>query len=151
MIHYQLRCPSDHSFDGWFKDSLAFEQQAAEGLLSCPHCGDHGVTRAMMAPALARPRAEIVTPSVPAPAAAKAAHMPKLPDEVRAALQRLRTEIEKNCDYVGGAFAEEARRIHRGERVARPIYGEASGEDAEQLAEEGIEVARIPWVPRADG
>jgi hypothetical protein len=33
----------------------------------------------------------------------------------------------------------------------RPIYGEATEEQAESLAEDGINVARIPWVPRADG
>ncbi len=150
MIHYQLRCPSDHAFDGWFKNSDAFERQAAEGLLSCPHCGDSGVTRALMAPALTRREAAAPPPPAATPAP-KAVTGPPLPDQVRAALQRLRAEIEKSCDYVGPGFADEARRIHRGESAARPIYGEANGEQAEQLAEEGIEVARIPWVPRADG
>ncbi|WP_114911701.1 DUF1178 family protein [Acidibrevibacterium fodinaquatile] len=149
MIHYQLRCPSDHAFDGWFKSSAAFEQQAAKGLLSCPHCGDRGVTRALMAPALAR--RDAAAPATAAMAPPKAVAGPHLPDQVRAVLQRLRTEIEKHCDYVGADFAAEARRIHAGESAVRPIYGEASREQAEQLAEEGIEVARIPWVPRADG
>lgn len=148
MIHYQLRCPSEHAFDGWFKSSAAFEQQAAAGLLSCPHCGDSGVTRAVMAPALAR-REAMAPPAVPAPP--KAVTGPPLPDQVRAVLQGLRAEIEKNCDYVGPGFADAARRIHRGEGAARPIYGEASDDQAEQLAEEGIEIARIPWVPRAEG
>ena len=74
-----------------------------------------------------------------------------MPDHVRAMMQRLRAEVEKNCDYVGNEFAEEARRIHRGESDRRGIYGETSADDAEALADEGIEVARIPWVPRADG
>lgn len=147
MIHYQLRCPSEHVFDGWFKNSVSFEQQAAAGLLSCPHCGGRNITRALMAPALARPK-EDATPPTPMPA--KAISAPQIPDQVRGVLQRLRAEIEKNCDYVGADFAEEARRIHHGDSPARPIYGEASGEQAEQLAEEGIEVARIPWVPRAE-
>ena len=75
----------------------------------------------------------------------------RLPDHLRAVLQRMRAEVEKNCDYVGPSFAEEARRIHRGEGDRRGIYGETSPGEAEALAEEGIEVARIPWVPRADG
>ena len=74
-----------------------------------------------------------------------------MPDQVRAMLQRLRSEVEKNCEHVGARFAEEARSIHRGETPARGIYGESTPEQAEALAEEGIEVARIPWVPRADG
>jgi hypothetical protein len=74
-----------------------------------------------------------------------------MPDHVRAMLQRLRAEVEKTCDYVGREFAEEARRIHRGESSRRGIYGEATPAEAEALADEGIDVARIPWVPRADG
>lgn len=73
-----------------------------------------------------------------------------LPDRVRAALQRLRADVERNCDYVGNGFAEEARRIHNGEAKVRGIYGESTPEQAEALAEDGIEVARIPWLPRAD-
>ena len=73
-----------------------------------------------------------------------------LPDQVRAVLQRIRAEIERTSDYVGPKFADEARRIHRGESDKRSIYGESTPEQAEALAEEGIEVARIPWVPRAE-
>ena len=73
-----------------------------------------------------------------------------LPDKVRAVLQRLRAEVERNCSYVGQDFADEARRIHRGEAESRGIYGESTPEQAEALAEDGIEVARIPWLPRAD-
>jgi hypothetical protein len=65
-------------------------------------------------------------------------------------LQRLRAEVEQKCTYVGGKFAEEARRIHDGEAPAKPIYGEATKAEAEALEEDGITVARIPWVPRAD-
>ncbi|MFC7542689.1 DUF1178 family protein [Siccirubricoccus deserti] len=74
-----------------------------------------------------------------------------MPAQVMALLQRMRSEVEKHCDYVGNEFAEEARKIHRGESDRRGIYGEASDADADALREEGIEVARIPWVPRADG
>jgi hypothetical protein len=41
--------------------------------------------------------------------------------------------------------------MHRGETEFRGIYGEASDADAEALQEEGIDIARLPWVPRADG
>ena len=75
----------------------------------------------------------------------------RIPAQMVSVLQRLRAEVEKNCDYVGPAFAEEARKIHRGESDKRGIYGETSPEQAEALAEEGIEVSRIPGVPRADG
>jgi hypothetical protein len=75
----------------------------------------------------------------------------RLPAQMVAVLQRIRAEVEKACDYVGPDFADEARRIHRGETEPRGIYGEATEEQAESLAEDGIEVGRIPWIPRADG
>jgi hypothetical protein len=74
-----------------------------------------------------------------------------MPDHVRAVLQRLRAEVERTCDYVGAQFADEALRIHRGEADARGIYGETTPEQAEALAEEGVDISRIPWVSRADG
>ncbi len=165
MIHYQLRCGQDHEFDGWFKDSQAFDQQSERGLVACPTCGDVRVGRAMMAPALAKRQtaparpASNEPPSGAAPAsAAPASDQPtseavtgKLPDHVRAMLQRLRAEVERNCHYVGNRFAEEARRIHRGESEHREIYGETTPDQAEALADEGIAVSRVPWVPRADG
>ncbi|MDR3537090.1 MAG: DUF1178 family protein [Acetobacteraceae bacterium] len=155
MIHYQLRCSEAHEFDGWFKDSAAFERQAVRRLVECPTCGDTQVERALMAPAVStreapRPPAE-TPPSTPAPAAAPMAAAGKMPAHVLAMLQRMRAEVEKHCDYVGPSFAEEARKIHRGESDKRGIYGESTPDEAESLAEEGIEISQIPWVPRADG
>ncbi len=161
MIHYALRCSADHAFDGWFRDSAAFDTQATRGLLECPSCGDKAVTRALMAPAVPKKRREVVpvSPQAPVPSASApsasaiapaGAVAARLPDEVRALLQRMRGEIEKHCDYVGDAFADEARKIHLGESDPRGIYGEATPEQAEALHEDGIEIARIPWLPRAD-
>ncbi len=154
MIHYQLRCAADHAFDGWFKDSSAFKQQASRNLVSCPECGDSAVRQALMAPAIGRKRVT-VDQNGDQSGAAEPDRVPDkaavLPDQMRAALQRLRAEIERTSDYVGPDFAEEARRIHHGESDKRNIYGETTQEQAEALADEGIEVARVPWVPRADG
>jgi hypothetical protein len=153
MIHYQLRCTRDHEFDGWFKDSVAFERQVELGLVECPDCGDVKVSRAMMAPAISTRRATAPTPAPaqpPSDAPPPGAVAVKLPDHVRAALQRLRSEVERNCHYVGDRFAEEARRIHQGESEARGIYGETTPDQAEALAEDGISFSRIPWLPRAE-
>nr|WP_294529746.1 DUF1178 family protein [uncultured Rhodopila sp.] len=166
MIHYQLRCGQDHGFDGWFKDSATFEQQARLGLIECPECGGVEVERALMAPAVSRraaPPVLVEPPQPPAAAASPPAEAPvavpaevkmaggRIPAQIVAVLQRIRAEVEKNCDYVGADFADEARKIHNGETEPRSIYGEATEEDAESLAEDGIDIGRIPWVPRADG
>ncbi len=127
--------------------------QASRGLVECPVCGGTKVNRALMAPRIAKARTMLdaagqpETPAAPPDIAKQAV---ALPDSVRAALQRLRAEVERNCDYVGPDFAEEARRIHRGESDRQGIYGESTPEQAEMLADEGIEVARIPWLPRSD-
>lgn len=181
MIHYQLRCESSaddgpHAFDGWFKDSAAFEKLAKAGMVECPVCGGTKVSRALMAPAIAktpgvkgRPEAAPPAPpaaartggaptggQVPAQPVAPPAAAGRIPAQVLALLQRVRAEVERNCEYVGRAFSEEARKLHKqmqegtleGER--RGIYGEATEAEAEALREEGIAVARIPWVPPAD-
>jgi hypothetical protein len=157
MIHYQLRCDQDHEFDGWFNDSTGFEKQAKRGLIECPTCGATKVERALMTPAVStreapRPRPPAPVQQVPPPDAPTGppAGMP-IPAKMIALLQRMREHVEKNCDYLGPEFAAEARKIHRGEAEERGIYGETTPDEAEALAEEGIEIRSIPWVPPADG
>ena len=138
MILFQLRCAKDHEFEGWFPSGAAYEAQLAARKLTCPLCGDRKIDKAVMAPRIGK-AAEAPTPAA------------KMATNARAALRDLRRKIEAECDYVGPEFAEEARRIHYGEAEERGIYGEASDEQAEGLVEEGIEVARIPWLPQHDG
>lgn len=168
MIRYELRCDQAHEFDGWFKDSATFDKLAELRLVECPHCGPTKVAKRLMAPAIpkkGRPARNMKLEVLPMPVAEPAAPPPAppsaplgppaaalaaMPAELRAMLRHMRTEIEKNCDYVGPDFAEEARKIHHGETEARGIFGEASEDEAEALREEGIEIARIPWVPPSD-
>ena len=153
MIHYQLRCDQDHEFDGWFNNSTGFEKQAKRGLIECPVCGGTKVERALMAPAVSTRESSEQAAPPPAPVPAPQQVMPpqgQMPARMVAMLQRLRAEVEKHCDYVGPQFAEEARKIHNGEADARGIYGETTREEAESLAEEGIDIHAIPWVPPAD-
>lgn len=114
-----------------------------------------------MAPAV-RTRERLRIPPAAPPSESAPAEMPqaeppsgavagKLPDQMRAMLQRLRADVEKKCDDVGDRFVDEALRIHRGEAKARGIYGQASPDDAERLSDEGVEFSRLPWVPRAEG
>ncbi|MCB8880880.1 DUF1178 family protein [Acidisoma cellulosilytica] len=166
MIHYQLQCHQGHAFDGWFKDSASFDDQAKAGFVNCPGCNSTEVTRALMAPSLGRgtKKFETTAPKIEPPRADNRDSLPVaatgptaaaiaengLPDNVRALLQRLRSEVERSCDYVGAEFAEEARRIHYGETDPHGIYGEATATEAEALAEEGIDIGVLPWLPRSD-
>ena len=137
MILFALRCAHGHEFEGWFRDSIGFEAQQDAAEIACPHCGDTTVEKAVMAPRLGRSRD--ATPAAVARA------------EMRKVLTYLRRQIETHCDYVGGRFAEEARRIHYGETDPRGIYGEASNEELRALADEGISFGEIPWIPYTDG
>lgn len=160
MIRFSLRCENDHQFESWFKDGDAYDRMAAAGLVECPTCGDSRVSKALMTPSVAKVpgvkgRAEAAAPArppVPTPPADGPRHAAgPMPAQVMALLQRMRQEVENHCDYVGENFAREARRIHEGEAEARGIYGEASDEEAEALRDDGIDIARLPWVPRSDG
>lgn len=46
MILYQLRCDEEHSFEAWFRDSQAFDEQARTGYVECPYCGSTLVAKA---------------------------------------------------------------------------------------------------------
>lgn len=143
MILFELKCASDHRFEGWFRDGRNYETQRKGGKIACPICNSRKIEKAPMAPRIAKGAfAKAGTPTKPAEAPQTMAVK---------ALRELRAKVEADCDYVGPEFAEEARRIHYGETEARGIYGETTDEEAEALDEEGIDFARIPWLPRHDG
>lgn len=140
MILYDLRCSNDHLFEAWFANSASYDAQSKAGEVVCPLCNSRKVTKAPMAPSIARRGAHEQGDDQ---AAAQAG-------QVRNALRELRKRVEEACEDVGPRFAEEARRIHYGETEPRGIYGESSDSDYAELREEGIEVRRIPWLPREE-
>ena len=62
-------------------------------------------------------------------------------------LAELKKKIEANSEYVGDSFATEARAIHDGDAPERSIYGEANGDEARALVEDGVPVAPLPFMP----
>lgn len=169
MIRFTLRCQHAHEFEAWFRNGDTYDRQAKRGEVRCPECGSVKVAKAIMAPAIARGGRR--APDAEAPAAASAptaqpasgAAAPSAPaapepaemhvaGKMREALAEMRRFIEKNAEYVGPRFADEARKMHNGDSDERSIYGEASDEEAEDLTDEGIEFGRIPWLKhRHDG
>ncbi|CAN2532690.1 hypothetical+protein [Methylocapsa aurea] len=140
MILYRLICSQSHEFESWFRDSEAYDRQAAQGDVSCPFCHSTEVSKAIMAPHVARRSSRAEDNSVPA-----------LLDERHAALrtmiQELRQKIAASTEDVGDHFPDEARRMQDGEAETRPIRGRASFEEAKALLEEGIEILPIPGPP----
>ena len=159
MIRYSLRCERDHTFESWFQDSSAYDAQVKRKLVSCPVCTSVKIEKAIMAPRIVgkkgRERAEPVPAAPPtaasapaeAPAAASTPLMMAQERELRAKLKELRDHIVQNADNVGERFPNEARKMHYGDIEHRPIYGEASPEEARSLIDEGIEVSPLPVLP----
>ena len=143
MIRYDLICNQGHEFDGWFRDSTAYDEQAAGGLVSCAVCGSAKVGKQLMAPGIpsksnrkdASPQKMVAGPVDP--------RMQMMMQMMR----EMRKHVEQNAEYVGDKFAEEARKIHYEEAEKRGIYGEATADDAKELIEEGIEVHPLPRLP----
>jgi hypothetical protein len=152
MIRYNLRCENDHAFESWFQSSSAYESQEKRKLVSCPACGSTKVERAIMAPQIVSKKKDRGAPA-PAAVSAEAAAPASTPlmmaqeRELRAKLKELRDHIVKNADNVGERFPNEARKMHYGDIEHRPIYGEASPEEARSLIDEGVEVSPLPVLP----
>ena len=152
MIRYALTCEKRHEFESWFQDSAAYDKQVKRGQVTCPHCDSAKVAKAIMAPRLASSKmrkalAEAPVPAAAAPEKAPVAMISSQEQEFRAKLKELREHLTKNADDVGQKFPEEVRKMHYGEIEHRSIYGEASPEDAKELAEEGIEFHPLPILP----
>lgn len=171
MIVFDLKCRNGHQFEAWFNSAANFERLRKAGHVSCSVCGSTKVDKALAAPRISTSKkrgAAVLKADAPEAAAEAAPVKPrdgapltgpgryandpaaaKASDLMRQ-LAELRVQIEKNCDYVGKRFPEEARKIHYGEAPKRNIYGEASDVEAKALADEGVEFSRIPWTPRRD-
>jgi hypothetical protein len=137
MIRYALGCDHGHGFEAWFGSSSDYDDQAARGLVECPMCGSNGVTKQIMAPAVSGTKR-----STPAPDA-----VAKMQTMMMEAAREVRAHVEQNFDYVGDAFAREARDIHEGRSEKREIYGEATGAEVKKLREDGVPCASLPALP----
>lgn len=134
MIIFDLRCaPQGHVFEAWFGSSEDYEAQRARGLVACPICGAAAVDKAPMAPRVGAKGGQDQAPA---------------PETVKAALADMAAAQKKmlaGSDFVGDKFADEARAIHLGEAEARAIHGQATPQEAEDLRDEGIPVAPLPF------
>ena len=56
-------------------------------------------------------------------------------------------ELSKLFEDAGADFATEVRKMHYGDIEPENIYGHSSNEERESLADEGIDVVTLPWLP----
>jgi hypothetical protein len=155
-----LQCRQGHSFEGWFGSQDDYDAQRARGLVTCPMCNDSEITKMLSAPRLnlghGNPSAAAQSEAAPSeapPAAAPSSALARSADtnpvlQMQAALMNMVRHVMANTEDVGTRFAEEARKIHYGEREERNIRGQATREETEALLDEGIDVLPLP-VPDA--
>ena len=131
MIVFDLNC-SDcaFSFEGWFENTNDYNKQIRKGLLSCPSCNSTQIKKGLMAPNLSKKSNSKIS---------------KRNKSIALNVKKLKKIIEKEFDYVGDKFTEEAKKIKYGEVKERAIYGEASIEQTKELIDEDIDVLPLPF------
>lgn len=145
MIRYALTCEHNHAFEVWFASSMDYDRQRKRNLVACPACGSTKVEKAIMAPAIVK-TGQRKTKTAARPDQTMTMISPP-EQELRAKLRELREHLTRNADNVGKQFPEEARKMHYGESEHRPIYGEASLNEARDLHDEGVPFFPLPALP----
>ncbi len=131
MIIFNLNCLiCDFTFEGWFDNSNEFTSQKKRNLIKCPSCNSSEIKKALMTPNLGKK---------------SNAKEKKIKKTMASNINKLKKIVEKNFDYVGDNFTEEAKKIKYGETKDRSIYGEASIEQTKELLDEGIDVLPLPF------
>ena len=145
MKVYNLACPLDHRFEGWFASEADCLAQQDQGILACPVCDSTQITRMPSAPHLAKSSSTELSVAQP-----KSAHLSgevvaltgqdhsALEAQVQAAFLKGMRDLMGRSEDVGEAFAEEARKIHYKEAPERSIRGQTTLDEAESLRDEGI-------------
>ena len=133
MIKYNLVCKCGEAFESWFSSSSEYDSLIKKKLIKCIYCDSAKVRKSVMAPNLPSKSNKIQKNS-------------KIEKNIRRDLISFRKYVEKNCKNVGENFTREARKIHYDKKTSQGIYGKATPEETNELLEEGIEVATIPWI-----
>ncbi len=107
--------------------------QAASGQTASAHV-------AASKPDPSKPASTQATPSKAAPSQAALG-------EAIAQLRQLQRKVKSECRDVGTEFATEVRKMHYGDSEPENIYGHSSAEERESLADEGIDIVTLPWLP----
>jgi hypothetical protein len=135
MIVYDLQCANGHTFEGWFEDRNAYEDQGRKKLIVCPVCSDTSV---------------VAVPSTFNIKAGPTSSQKKddKPED-RATVEKTIEFLEKNFEDVGANFAPEALKMHYNVTEKRNIRGTTTEAQEKMLKQEGIEFFKLP-IPRLD-
>ena len=138
MIKYNLKCKNNHEFESWFLDSNEFEKLNKKKLLECIFCSSKKITKSIMAPSVS---------SRSLKESSKNFLNKRLSNE-KSELLKIRGYIEKNFEFVGNKLSQRVREVYYDKKSKKSIYGTATSEEREELADEGIDLLSIPWVDK---
>jgi len=136
MIKYILKCNNNHEFKSWFSDSSEFEKLNKKRLLECIYCSSNKIQKSIMAPMISNNK------SIDANTNSFDQELMKEKEK----LTKLRKYVEKNFEFIEKDFSKKVREIYYDSKTKKNIYGIASTEEKEELADEGIDLVTIPWV-----
>ena len=142
MILFDLKCENDHKFEAWFPSSSNYEEQLKKKMIVCPYCNSKKIKKSLMAPNL-NVKSCSKNNSIDKKDGLAQINLEKK-------IKKYKNFVEKNTENVGKNFAEEARKIYYGEKKARPIRGESTEKESQDLAEEGIPFSKLPWHLKED-
>jgi hypothetical protein len=154
MKVYNLACPLEHRFEGWFASEEDCLAQQDKGMLACPFCDSTEITRMPSAPHIGKSSSTELTVSKTESeglsggvVALTGNDHSQLEAQVQAAFLKGMRELMGRSEDVGDSFADEARKIHYKESPERSIRGQTTLDEAEALREEGIDVLSVPMIP----
>ena len=154
MIKYQLKCISsfcsnEKEFDGWFQSIEAYENQKLQKLINCPVCGSDKIVKSLTAPSLKINKNKTLDNKT------KQQKNPKNninfssnenSDYITTILRTLKKEVQRNSTYVGNEFVSQVRSMKEGKMKEKPIHGQGTSKDIQELRDDGIEIVNIPWI-----
>jgi len=157
MIKYSLLCKSlycsnQNSFDGWFQNIEAFQNQKSKGLILCPLCGSDDIIKSLTTPSFRLSKVkstdtEVEQKEVDDTNLRKPVRSNDQTNDISILLRAIKKEIKKNSEFVGDDFVKEVRSMQVDKTKERSIYGHGTKKEIEELKDEGVDVLNVPWVP----
>jgi len=111
MIAFDLQCEDGHTFEGWFEDSKAYNEQKKKNLIACPICNSTNVSKILSPVAIKR---GVTSNAGTLPLPMEEAQMAEMG-------RKIVDYVHKNFDDVGCDFTKEALKIHYGVNEPRNI------------------------------
>ena len=142
MILFDLQCEKNHKFECWFASSENYEKQLKNKMIICPYCNSTEIKKSLMAPNINTKNTSKNNKKSNKQYLAK--------NNLEKQIKKFKKYIEKNTDNVGKNFAKEARKIYYGETKSRPIRGESTEKEVQELEEDGIPFSQLPWQSKED-